>query len=411
MSNSRDPAKLFEEVLEKLEGVHRTSDVQAKAKCPAHPDEKASLSVKAGDKKVLLTCHADCQYDAIVAALGMRAPDLYYERETGEQREVAWYHYTDATDDQVLYEIVRLEPKAFFARQPDGTRSLEGIERVPYRLPELIKARDADRWLFLVEGEKDADTVCAAGMAGTTVPFGARGWRRSFAEWFADARVAVVPDNDRPGSRLVTDAVPDLLDVAAEVRVVRLPDGVGDVSDWSPDEGLAEGLASLLSATAPADELTPDDEYSAWLEANAPPRRLRPQSWMEAVGLFCEELPDKYLRVATQLAGFANTDGEAKVGSRRLSAAGRVSKSTLGGVVELLTATGWLDVDQGSGSRTNTYLLRFPARSASTTKEQTGTTSGDLVVLVGDLVVPALTGPQLDGNRSHQEVHPNEAPF
>jgi hypothetical protein len=48
------------------------------ARCPAHEDRTPSLSVReAIDGKVLLTCHAGCSLDRIVAALGLTIADLF----------------------------------------------------------------------------------------------------------------------------------------------------------------------------------------------------------------------------------------------------------------------------------------------------------------------------------------------
>jgi putative DNA primase/helicase len=58
------------EVLARLEGVRLCAGGWT-AKCPAHHDRNASLSVGAGDGgKLLLRCHAGCSFAAIIAAIG-----------------------------------------------------------------------------------------------------------------------------------------------------------------------------------------------------------------------------------------------------------------------------------------------------------------------------------------------------
>src|SRR5215203_4753504 len=48
------------------------------AKCPAHDDRSPSLSVREGaDRRTLLYCHAGCETDAIVTALGLSWADLF----------------------------------------------------------------------------------------------------------------------------------------------------------------------------------------------------------------------------------------------------------------------------------------------------------------------------------------------
>ena len=47
---------------------------------------------------------------------------------------------------------------------------LGGIKQVPYRLPQLLKANDEKKEVFLVEGEKDADSLNSMGYCSTTCP-------------------------------------------------------------------------------------------------------------------------------------------------------------------------------------------------------------------------------------------------
>ncbi len=48
------------------------------ARCPAHDDNRNSLSIGQGkDGRVLLHCHAGCDVRAIVEAMGLRMADLF----------------------------------------------------------------------------------------------------------------------------------------------------------------------------------------------------------------------------------------------------------------------------------------------------------------------------------------------
>ncbi len=62
--------------LSRLDGVRRYGD-KAMARCPAHDDREASLSVKKShDGRVLLHCHAGCSVERVVAALELTMRDL-----------------------------------------------------------------------------------------------------------------------------------------------------------------------------------------------------------------------------------------------------------------------------------------------------------------------------------------------
>jgi hypothetical protein len=80
-----------EDLLPKLTKVHRSPNGW-ESRCPAHDDQRASLSVGVGtDGRVLLTCHAGCTADAITGALGIEVKDLFPPSENGnaKRQEVA----------------------------------------------------------------------------------------------------------------------------------------------------------------------------------------------------------------------------------------------------------------------------------------------------------------------------------
>ena len=152
----------------------------------------------------------------------------------------AAYDYRDQ-DGRLLFQVVRRRgpPKKFVQRRPDPASpgewvyNLRGVEQVPYRLPELITA-PLDQWVFLVEGERDADRLAGLGLVATTNPGGAGKWRGTYNQHFQGRKVAVLPDNDVPGASHAQAVAISLHDMAATVRMVELPDlpPKGDVSDW-----------------------------------------------------------------------------------------------------------------------------------------------------------------------------------
>ncbi len=69
-----------ERLLERLDRV-RKSGKGWTARCPAHPDKSASLSVAEGrDGRVLVRCFAGCETLAVVHAVGLELRDLFPER-------------------------------------------------------------------------------------------------------------------------------------------------------------------------------------------------------------------------------------------------------------------------------------------------------------------------------------------
>lgn len=232
----------YEEFLSRLEGVHRSGN-QASARCPAHEDKTASLSVSTGnDGKILLTCHAGCTPGEIVRAMGLELADLFPEkRESGGRWEaVAHYDYTDAAG-KLLYQKVRY-------RKPDGGKSFgwyhwtpggqrekgRGGEPVLYNLPAVVAA---DK-VYLVEGEKDVETLKAHGLTATSTPDGAGGdWKPQYTEALKGKAVVILQDNDAPGKAFAQNAASALHGAAASVKVLDLTQEWdklkehGDISD------------------------------------------------------------------------------------------------------------------------------------------------------------------------------------
>jgi len=113
------------------------------------------------------------------------------------------YDYRSAKGE-LLYQVVRHEGKAFSQRQLQGMRavwSLNGIEPVLYRLPELLRATAVGKRIYVAEGEKDVETLREAGVAATCNPGGAGKWREEYSEILRGAAVYVVADLDRAGAK------------------------------------------------------------------------------------------------------------------------------------------------------------------------------------------------------------------
>ena len=68
-------------LLEKLPGARKARNGWS-ARCPAHDDRRASLSVSEGDDgRALVKCHAGCTVDAVASALGLALRDLMLDRD------------------------------------------------------------------------------------------------------------------------------------------------------------------------------------------------------------------------------------------------------------------------------------------------------------------------------------------
>lgn len=252
-----------QEFLSRVASVKKTANGW-QAKCPAHDDRKASLSIAEGGKGIVLTCQAGCDTRAVVEALGLTLSDLFAASSTThslaqgasngtpKRHIVATYDYTNE-QGQLLFQAIRYEPKGFSQRRPDGKgggwlNNLEGVRRVLYRLPELLDADEAET-VFLCEGEKDVEALRTLGLVATCNPMGAGKWRDEYNEALHGRTVVILPDNDKAGNEHAETQARSLYRIASQVKILRLPDlpDKGDVSDWLAAGGSAEALACLAT--------------------------------------------------------------------------------------------------------------------------------------------------------------------
>lgn len=187
---------------------------------------------------------------------------------------LATYDYND--ENGVLrYQVARLEPKDFRCRQPDGSGgwiwNMLGVARIPYRLPELI-ADDSDRPVYIVEGEKDVDTLTNRGFTATCNPGGAGKWGPVAAaarRVLAGRAVIVVSDRDDVGRKHAEAVAATLRDVA-KVRVVEPPAPHKDATDLLRAGGTVDDFADVATSAE-----TPDERE----EPAAAPTSSGPKVW------------------------------------------------------------------------------------------------------------------------------------
>ncbi len=172
------------------------------------------------------------------------------------RRQAAAYRYTNP-NGELLFEVVRFQPKDFRQRQPDGKGgwlwTMAGVDRVLYRLPEVAAAVHAGRTVYIVEGEKAADCLTRLGMVATCSPGGANKWRPAYSKHLAGADVVILPDNDEHGRQHAASVAKALRGIAKQVRILDLPalPPKGDVADWIIAGGTREALEALNPEQVP----------------------------------------------------------------------------------------------------------------------------------------------------------------
>lgn len=222
---------------------------------PGHDDRRPSLGVRKGANGGIVFKCVPCESEfdnrtkfvgALLDRLGLdwsvaRAPGAANEPPPGQRFLDEVYDYKDLSG-HVRFFVARMDPKDF--RQgvynnamPGGCQWWlpDGLELLPYRLPELAKALAADDLVLVVEGERDVHAAEKAGIAATTAPGGGKKWLDSYSEYFrgSSSRVVVVADRDPTGEAHALGVVESLrrVDVQAEVRQSAVEEKGSDLRD------------------------------------------------------------------------------------------------------------------------------------------------------------------------------------
>ena len=169
------------------------------------------------------------------------------------------WHYTD---EEGISLFIKQRFKTFDSKgktyktlrvMPDGTRvgKLGDCRIVPYKLPELRQATAAGRVVYITEGEKAADALGSLGVVVTTSHAGAGGWNDELNQYFKDANVVVVPDNDLVGWHYAQKVTEALIPFAKSVRVLdlNLSNPKEDAYEWV---NRYDGSRTLLAQIAKA---------------------------------------------------------------------------------------------------------------------------------------------------------------
>ena len=315
------------------------------ARCPCHDDKTASLSVtvkpsgKDGKDRIYFHCQAkSCTNQQIMAALGVTARDLIVNpdspaqpraqrdpdapagvkvhqakaaqpAEKDEKPAIDYAHpdrvysYTDAQGNE-LFQVCRYQytgkdgkqEKTFRQRRYDPGNEKANragyVASVPnelrdstlYRLPQLLAAIQENRPVYVVEGEKDVETLARLGHTATCNPGGAGKWRDGYTKLLRGADVIILPDNDTAdneytGQEHALAVALALLNTARRVRLVDIKEACpdlppkGDISDMVQIMGDVEAMDALARQVAATRDFDPN-AVPFWLTPMEQAQRL-----------------------------------------------------------------------------------------------------------------------------------------
>jgi hypothetical protein len=215
---------------------------------------------------VLVKCHAGCTQHEVIAALRERGLWPCSERDEWQEwsgwdrgairypaawgRVVTHYDYSDE-DGAYFYSVFRFHPKSFrpgyFTHTGKWTWKKHPRQML-YRLRETLE----NPIVFLVEGEKDVETLREWGFTDTTAPGGANApWLPQYTAALYDKEVIVIPDQDEAGWQRAHAVCAALLGKVCRLRLLELPAGCKDVTEFfEKGHSECELIARLEGANA-----------------------------------------------------------------------------------------------------------------------------------------------------------------
>lgn len=234
----------------------RKVDGLTKALCPWHDDSHPSLVVYDDGHHHCFACGANGDaLDLVRKVKGLSLSEAWEELEgslpkpaptrpsSGEP--VAIYPYTDEVGN-LLFEVLRYEPKSFRQRRPLSDSegggwgwTLGDVRKPLYHLQNVRNGHS----IWLVEGEKDVHALESLGLTATTAAGGAGAkWLPEHTEALRGKQVFIIPDDDKPGWKRANQLHATL----PGSRIVKIP--AKDAAAFVEQGGTREELEALIPA-------------------------------------------------------------------------------------------------------------------------------------------------------------------
>lgn len=319
----------IEELITHFQGVKRLSGNNHYAvRCPCHNDHKPSLDIVEKDGKILMACPV-CGADGrkVMNELGLPVRELFTEQRSNYSGcsavKKTKQSNTKKENEPLDFDAVKEDSEAVYEYSPDlvkfrmpGKKMMwahrEGskwfwkrgdITPPLYKQNLLETARQNGSFVYIVEGEKDCNTLCGAlNCIAVSAPDGAgkNKWLPEYNKLFDDIDVVIIPDNDTIGHEFSELIAAQINPHARSIKVLDLTNEwsslkpKGDITDVYENETpysgktIAETVAFRLQALTertevyvpPAKEEEAAPNYPIWTYGDGDSRKLNEQLYI-----------------------------------------------------------------------------------------------------------------------------------
>jgi 5S rRNA maturation endonuclease (ribonuclease M5) len=132
--------------------------------------------------------------------------------------------YQNMNHDKIATKTIYHKPdgsKTAVWHRYEGNTLVKGLNGLKMPLYHVYNLSDNTKPVFIVEGEKDVETMEKLGYIATTSPNGAGShWRKDYIEYFRGFDVIILADNDDVGLKYATEIAENVIQIARSVKLV-----------------------------------------------------------------------------------------------------------------------------------------------------------------------------------------------
>ena len=266
------------------QGYPRGAPRRPAPKAPEKAPEAQGVTVhEAGNAR---EAFKDAAQKSAAPKIDLAHPDRVYsytDEGGNELFQVCRYQYTEDGKNQKTFRQRIHDPQNPNARNgyvwsvPPEIR-----DTTLYRMPNVAKAIREGKPVFVVEGEKDVETLERLGKTATCNPGGAGKWRDGYSQRLKDADVIILPDSDTKdngytGQNHALDVALKLQGIAKRVRLIDIKAACPDL----PPKGDISDMVAIMGDVKAMDALTRQMAATGDFDPAAVPFWLSPEEQAE----------------------------------------------------------------------------------------------------------------------------------
>ena len=152
-----------------------------------------------------------------------------YSASASKNKSESWiqlrtHTYQNMNHDNIAVKTIYRKPdgsKTAIWHRYEGNTLVKGLNGLKMPLYHIYNLTDNTKPIFIVEGEKDVETLEKLGYIATSSPNGAGAkWKSEYKPYFRDFDVIILADNDEVGLKSATNIAENIVTVASSVKLI-----------------------------------------------------------------------------------------------------------------------------------------------------------------------------------------------